>query len=102
MLSENELLQAIRDCENQPSSYANCQKLAVFYALYNELYGQKDAAPHTVTETVICIDGEKSEFLAAIDGAKSSKIWQIIDELMNTLQVINPRLYDGVMRKIRD
>ena len=42
-----------------------------------------------------------SEFAREIRGLPVSHIMPIMDELMETLQVIQPRLYDGVMRKIR-
>ena len=29
------------------------------------------------------------------------KVWKIIAELMETLQVINPRLYAGVIKKLK-
>lgn len=29
------------------------------------------------------------------------QVWGIMDDLMDTLQVANPRVYNGVMRKIR-
>ena len=29
------------------------------------------------------------------------KVWKIISELMETLQVINPRLYAGVIKKLK-
>lgn len=37
----------------------------------------------------------------AIDGRNPDDIWPIMDELMSTLQVLMPRLYDGVMRKLQ-
>ena len=41
-----------------------------------------------------------SEFLQAISGRKSSEMWAVMGELMDTLQAINPRLYNSVLRKI--
>ena len=102
MISKNELLKAIQDCESQPSSYSNCEKLAVFYSIYDKLYGYKTASPKSTTETVIYTGDKNSEFLNLINGMKSDKIWPIIDELMQTLQIVNPRLYNGVINKIMD
>ena len=33
---------------------------------------------------------------------EAADVWPIMDELMSTLQVLQPRLYDGVMRKLQD
>jgi hypothetical protein len=27
-------------------------------------------------------------------------VWSVLDELMETLRITNPRLYDGVMRRL--
>jgi hypothetical protein len=36
------------------------------------------------------------------DAARGKDVTAVMDELMSTLEVIQPRLYDGVMRKIRE
>ena len=38
MVTERELLDAIRECESAPSSFRSCERLAVFYSLYDRLY----------------------------------------------------------------
>ena len=35
------------------------------------------------------------------NGMEYDKVWKIIAELMETLQVINPRLYAGVIKKLK-
>lgn len=42
-----------------------------------------------------------SEFLREIEGRDMEGVLQVMDDLMDTLQVANPRVYNGVMRKIR-
>lgn len=42
-----------------------------------------------------------TEFARAINGKDPAKVWGIIDELMDgTLKVINPKLYNGVLRQV--
>ena len=41
-----------------------------------------------------------NDFYKAINGKKAEDIWMIINELMDTMQVLNPSIYNGVMRKI--
>ena len=43
-----------------------------------------------------------SEFFQAISGRKSAYMWAVMGELMDTLQAINPRLYNSVLRKINN
>lgn len=56
---------------------------------------QISAAPETVGEH------GSSEFLQAVAGKDPATCWGVIDELMDDLAVINPRVYASVMRKIR-
>lgn len=42
-----------------------------------------------------------SDFLQAVRGKTPADMWLIMDDLMQTLAVVNPRVYDGVMRQIR-
>lgn len=41
-------------------------------------------------------------FSKAIEGRKAADIWPIMDELMTALQVMLPRLYDSVIRKLNE
>ena len=43
-----------------------------------------------------------SKFFQAISGRKSADMWAVMGELMDTLQAINPRLYNSVLRKINN
>ncbi|MCM1271580.1 MAG: hypothetical protein NC247_13320, partial [Ruminococcus flavefaciens] len=51
------------------------------------------------TETVIDNYGD-SEFFMTIQGRNSENVWKVLDELMSTLQVVNPKLYNATLRKI--
>ena len=53
------------------------------------------------TSDTVTVDGN-SEFFQAIRGRKSSEMWAVMGELMDTLQAINPRLYNSVLRKINN
>ena len=41
-----------------------------------------------------------SEFSSGMRDKGISKVFPILEDLMNTLSIINPRLYDSVMKKI--
>ena len=42
-----------------------------------------------------------SEFLMAVAGKNPAKVWAIIDDLTDALQVVNRRAYDNVIRKLQ-
>lgn len=101
MVSKKDLERAIAECERGDQDYASCKKLATLYQVHDHLYGENKAQAVHTEETIIGAYGE-SPFLEAITGAPADRIWLVMDELMETLQLINPRLYNGVMRKIAE
>jgi hypothetical protein len=52
-----------------------------------------------ITSDIIEYDSG-SEFSQRIHGRKISDVLPMIDELMETLQVMNPRLYNSVMDRL--
>ena len=96
MISRAELENAIREYENAPNNYSNCEKLATFYALYDHMYG----AEPVVGEETVQYEG-KSEFADTIKGTDPQTSWAVMDELMDALSVLQPKLYQGTLDKIR-
>lgn len=101
MISEKELLEAIDECKNNVNSFQWCEKLAALYTVYDHLYGHSAEAgsTHTEPEVTIEVDGD-NEFIKAVNGKKAEDIWNIMSELMESVKLIQPRLYNAVMRKI--
>jgi hypothetical protein len=58
-------------------------------------------APSQAIDSVVDYPGE-SEFCRATDGKYIDEVWPVMDELMTVLSTIHPRLYEGVMIKLRD
>lgn len=109
MITEQDLQEAIAECKGQRNPNANtCIKLAAFLTIQRELYGTTDPvpsfsyAPPMIEEEPTINYKKDTDFAMAVDGRKTGEILDIVDELMETLNVINPRLYDGVMRRIRE
>ncbi|MDE7398989.1 MAG: hypothetical protein K2N06_05610 [Oscillospiraceae bacterium] len=103
MFTERELCDAIAECENAPSSLQNCQKLAVFYSLYDRLFAEKpEIEQKTAKSEVLPISSSNSEFLQAIAGRNWDSLLIILDELMDTVKILQPRLYAAVMQKLQE
>lgn len=79
------------------TSYATIERLAPLYAA--AIYRRLTANPEVYEARAIDSFGE-SDFLVAVAGKDSQKAWAIMDELMDTLQIANPKVYASVMRKI--
>lgn len=106
MITLREIDEAIRELEDAPKTYNTAQKLATFYILRDYMssegigrgYSGADRSPERSEE--IGIHGD-SDFLRVVAGRDPAAVWAVLDELMeDTLAVTNPRLYDGVMRRL--
>ena len=108
MLDAKEIDIEIARLEYGESSYPAYAKLANLYTIRNQMNrnSQKDyeqdysAAPAKVEYHPMVEQYGDTEFLAAIAGKHPADVWGIIDELMDTLRITNPRVYNSVMRKI--
>ena len=102
MITHHDLQQAITECQGAKAPNANtCIKLAAYYILMEHLYpeeqevkGYSRSADHPDTYD------SGTEFSDLIRGMPMARVLPVMDELMTTIQVLNPRLYDGVLRKL--
>lgn len=101
MLSRKSILQAIEECENNADSLQNCQKLATLYIIYDHLYAEPVNRQETIREVIVESYGD-NEFLSLVEGQNADKVWGIMDELMMTVQAIQPALYQAVLRKLKE
>ena len=108
MITERDLQDAIAECQGERHPNANtCIKLAAYFTIYDHLYPKQaehnEVIPETIFQTVdedhIGNYGD-NDFYRAINGRSAAEIWPIMNELIETIKVINPRLYDGVMRQL--
>ena len=106
MITERDLQEAIAECEGQRNPNAGtCMKLAAYYTILNQKNGsQVDDINKYSFSSGLASPIEyfsDTEFSEVIHGRELNEVFQVIDELMTTLQIVNPRLYDGVMRKLQ-
>lgn len=91
MITTKEVQEAIAQCLGEKNPNANtCIKLASFYIILDHL--QPDLAGAS---------GASGDFMTAISNTDADKAWQIMDDLMNTLQVVKPDLYEKTMKRLR-
>ncbi len=113
MLDKAEIRAAIAKLEFEESSYSNYAKLASLYVIrdkmqeeergdVNKFVGYYSGAPAPVTAEPATV-GEygDSEFLLAVAGKDPAKAWTVVDELMDTLAMVNSKVYNSVMQKIK-
>lgn len=105
MIKEEDLQEAIAECQGVRNPNANtCLKLASYYTILDHTKEEEKPAAYSYAPAPDQVDFSfsDSEFARMVDGRPAEDMWRLMDELMSTLQVINPRLYNGVMRKIED
>ena len=105
MIDLPEIKAWIARLETEESSWSNYDKLAVLYAILNQHTEQEQKLPQPVMysaapapETVS--DYGDSDFLQAVSDMAPARAWEVMDELMDSLKIVNERVYNSVMRKL--
>lgn len=104
MLDESEIRKWIARLETEESSWANYEKLAVLYTVMNQqCSGVEKPMPvmYSAAPAPVEVYGD-SDFLQAVASIDPQKAWEIMDDLMDSLKVVNERVYKSVMEKLRN
>lgn len=112
MITEQDLQEAIAECQGQRNPNAStCLKLAAYYTIQDKMYGNKvQQAVESIRPSYSYSSGiveqvgivnyqSDTEFSQVVNGMSMSEFMPVMDELMTVIKTINPRLYNGVMRK---
>lgn len=98
----DEVIQEIKSKRDHTSS--DCIKLAAYITIRNELEQAENLIKQEPTysfsepKDIIHIDST-SEFAQKINGKSINDVIPMIDEIMQTVKLINPRLYDVAINK---
>lgn len=116
MITEKEIEQAIKECLREPVTGNKRAVLADLIIIQDYLFGepmQEQAAPQPMSmqsyseppmeqvENYIQTTGD-SEFLKAVDGRKADKVWKLVDELVEAVKILHPRMYTTFIDKVQD
>lgn len=107
MFTKAELLDAIDQIESGKHSIQNCERLAAIYTVLDHLYKDEPIMVDTGysndnrIETEIGLYGE-SKFLETIAGKSAEDVWLLMDELVDALTVLNPRLINNFFEKLNN
>ena len=98
MIDERELALWIRRLETEESSWSNYEKLAALYTIQNQ--NREPVRESRIVEAYSAASAPDSDFLRAVASVDPSRAWEVMDELMDSLKVVNERIYNNVMRKL--
>lgn len=107
MITEKDLQQAIAECQGARNPNAStCAKLASYYTIMDHIkepsgdpvpkYSYDPGPVDTIRHL-----GD-TEFLKIVQDKRTDSVLLAMDELMDTLKIISPRLYNGMMRKLKE
>lgn len=103
MITERDLEEAIAECRGKrnPDS-GTCVKLAAFYILRDHLYPEEPQEALGGHSYASGLYDSGTEFSQAIQGLSADDMIPVFDELMEALSILNPKLYQSVLRKLKD
>ena len=108
MITEADLQQAIAECQGERSPNANtCIKLASYFTIQDHLFGVPDssasyAAPPESQPFEGITYHSNTDFSRAVYGKNANDVLAIVDDLMDALQALCPRLYRITMRHFEE
>ena len=110
MIKETDLLEAIAECQGERNPNANtCIKLAAYYTILDHIKSKEKPViedrsysydPPTEDAEQPFKYSSKSEFGELISELDLNQSLRIIDELMETLRIMCPKLYDATIRQL--
>ena len=96
MVSLETIENDIAELEKRDTCFATCERLAWLYIVRDHLMGY-----NTSPDARIALAGS-SEFIQAINGKNPEKIMPVMDELMEVVQALHPKMYEKVIARISD
>ena len=115
MITEKEVTKAIEECLQDPITGNKRAVLADLIIIQDYLFGELTrtaepqymsfnsySAPQTEqVETYVETNGD-SEFLKAVDGKRSDRLWRLMDEFVKAVKILHPKMYSAFIDTIQD
>ena len=96
MISLETIEREIEEIEtSRDTTYRTCERLAWLYIVRDHLRPTQAPSDHR-TQTI-----SGSEFLELSSGVSYPALMGILDEHMSALAIVNPKLYESIIDKIR-
>ena len=102
MISIEQIGGEIAQLEEEKPTHATMQKLSALYIVRDHMILGNEDEPQTVMVTGKVPMISESEFSKQIYDRDVKKVLPVLDELMETLRLIQPRLYNAVMVKLAE
>ena len=100
MVNLDEINGEIAKLEAQTATYTTMERLAWLYIVRDHITISNAKTIISDTNMEIIPEIGTSDFLLACVGKSTSDVMKVMDELMETLKAMQPRLYKAVMSKL--
>ena len=117
MITEKEVEQAIQECMRDPITGNKRAVLADLIIIQDFLFGEPtreqeaqqmpmpmqsySSPPMEQVEIYVETNGD-SEFLKVVNGRKADRVWKLMDELVEAVKILHPRMYTTFIDKVQD
>ena len=116
MIPETDVLNAIGECMRDPITGNKRAALAQLFIIHDHLFGEPtraqevqqpmpmqsySAPPMEQVEIYVETNGD-SEFLKVVNGRKAERVWPLINELVEAVKILHPRMYTTFIDKVQD
>lgn len=96
MITRKDLEEAIERCQGQKNPNANtCIKLAAYYTILEH-------TPENISDYSYANKPSDSEFMRVIKKKKVDDVLYVLEEMMEELQDVAPKLYYETMERLND
>ena len=93
----------IAEWESKDLTFLVVERLAWLYIVRdNALMRVKEQTGEEPVLMPVVAISSGSEFMEVCSKADVSKMWSVLDEMMETLKLLNPRLYQATLDKIKE
>lgn len=103
---DGDIAELEQEFERGNPSWSDAQKLASLYTIKRELTKTQDVPEQQMLSYAPAQEPSrigrlgKTEFYESIEGKPVDDVLEVFDELMDTLQVVNSRVYNSFIQKL--
>ena len=91
----------IAEWEAKDLTFVVVERLAWLYIVRDHILMNKpeDEAPPVMPAVAL---SSGSEFMTAAENADHIKLWSVLDEMMEAVKILQPRLYNATIQKLKE
>ncbi len=102
MITRQDIDEALEELEGAPKNFETAHKTATLLQLRALLPGGSASDISAVSNAAPPDIPADSEFLTLALAKDPAAVWMLMDEMMDATAVLLPRMYDAVLRRLRE